>query len=174
MITLLTGGSACGKSSYAESLAVRLGSPKYYLAAMQPYGEGGAEKIARHRAMRAGKGFETIERYRDYSSLLLGQKGGTALLECICNLTANEMFDESGNMHDPFANVITGVESIAAQCNNLIIITNDVGSDAENYSAGTLEYIRALGKINIALADMADNVYELVAGIPILLKGELI
>ena len=49
MITLMTGGSACGKSSYAESLAVRLNGPRYYLAAMQPYGEGGAEKIARHR-----------------------------------------------------------------------------------------------------------------------------
>ena len=56
----MTGGSACGKSSYAESLAVRLNGPRYYLAAMQPYGEGGAEKIARHREMRRGKGFETI------------------------------------------------------------------------------------------------------------------
>ena len=77
MITLMTGGSACGKSSYAESLAVRLNGPRYYLAAMQPYGEGGAEKIARHRKMRRGKGFETIERYRDYASLELENKGGT-------------------------------------------------------------------------------------------------
>ena len=54
MITLMTGGSACGKSSYAESLAVRLNGPRYYLAAMQPYGEGGVEKIAKHREMRRG------------------------------------------------------------------------------------------------------------------------
>ena len=134
MITLMTGGSACGKSSYAESLAVRLNGPRYYLAAMQPYGEGGAEKIAKHREMRRGKGFETIERYRDYASLALENKGGTALLECICNLTANEMFDDAGKVSDPYARVISGVEHVAAQCSNLIVITNDVGSDAGVYS----------------------------------------
>ena len=164
MITLMTGGSACGKSSYAESLAVRLNGPRYYLAAMQPYGEGGAEKI----------GFETIERYRDYASLALENKGGTALLECICNLTANEMFDDAGKVSDPYARVISGVEHVAAQCSNLIVITNDVGSDAGVYSDETMRYVRALGRINIALAQMADNVYELVAGIPIVLKGKLI
>ncbi len=174
MITLMTGGSGCGKSSYAESLAVRLNGPRYYLAAMQPFGEGGAEKVAKHRKMRSGKGFETIERYRDYASLELESKGGTALLECICNLTANEMFDEDGNASDPYGRVISGVEHIAAQCESLIIITNDVGSDAGGYSDETMRYVRALGRINIALAQMADNVYELVAGIPIVLKGKLI
>ena len=129
MITLMTGGSACGKSSYAESLAVRLNGPRYYLAAMQPYGEG---------------------------------------------LTANEMFDDAGKVSDPYARVISGVEHVAAQCSNLIVITNDVGSDAGVYSDETMRYVRTLGCINIALAQMADNVYELVAGIPIVLKGKLI
>ena len=55
----------------------------------------------------------------------------------------------------------------------LIVITNDVGSDAGVYSDETMRYVRALGRINIALAQMADNVYELVAGIPIVLKGKL-
>ncbi len=174
MITLLTGGSACGKSSYAEEMAVRLNGPLYYLAAMQPYGEGGAEKVMRHRKMRAGKGFETVERYRDYESLELEHKGGTALLECICNLTANEMFDDEGNMHDPFEKVMRGVKHIGAQCNHLIIITNDVGSDMDVYSDSTREYVLALGRINAALAALADNVYELVAGIPIVIKGRLI
>ncbi len=174
MITLMTGGSACGKSSYAESLAVRLSTPRYYLAAMQPFGEGGAQKVEKHRRMRAGKGFETIERYRDYASLDFAEKGGTALLECICNLTANEMFSDDGTMSDPYEKVISGVKHIAGQCDNLIIITNDVGSDTGGYGEGTMRYVRALGRINIALAEMADNVYELVAGIPIVLKGELL
>lgn len=174
MITLLTGGSACGKSSYAEETAVRLSRPLYYLAAMQPYGEGGAEKVMRHRKMRAGKGFETVERYRDYDSLELEKKGGTALLECICNLTANEMFDHEGNMRDPYERVLRGVKHISKQCSHLIIITNDVGSDIDMYSGGTREYILALGRINAALAAISDNVYELVAGIPIVIKGKLI
>ena len=51
MMTLLIGGSGCGKSSYAESMAVRMPMPRYYLAAMRPFGEGGMEKVKKHRLM---------------------------------------------------------------------------------------------------------------------------
>ncbi len=170
---LLTGGSACGKSSYAESLCLRFDQPRYYIAAMRPYGDGSAEKIERHRQMRKGKGFETIERYTDLAELFLPERG-TVLLECICNLTANEMFDEVGNMLDPCEAVLTGVEVLCRQCENLIVVTNDVGSDNKDYDPSTRAYIRALGRINAALAQKADAVYELVCGIPIVLKGELL
>ena len=172
MMILLTGGSACGKSTYAEGVCMKGPSPKYYLAAMQPYGEEGRRKIERHRALRAGKGFETIERYTEYGTLELpGQ--GTALLECICNLTANEMFDENGQMSDPFDRVMAGVRNLKDRCSLLVVVTNDVGSDGILYESGTAEYVRVLGKINAALSAMADTVIEMVAGIPILLKGEL-
>lgn len=173
MMILLTGGSACGKSSYAESLCLRFDGPRYYIAAMRPYGDGSAEKIERHRRLRAGKGFETIERYTDLAGLVLPEYG-TALLECICNLTANEMFDEAGEQTDPYDAVISGVEALRRQCETLIVVTNDVGSDNRSYNSGTRAYVRALGRINAALAGRADAVCELVCGIPIVLKGELL
>lgn len=172
MMILLTGGSGCGKSSYAESLCVRLPGPRYYIAAMRPFGDGSAQKIARHREMRRDKGFETIERYTDLASLRLPCRG-TALLECVCNLTANEMFDESGAWTDPFDRVIGGVEALCRQCDNVIVVTNDVGSDGRVYDEGTNAYVAALGRINAELAKQADAVYELVCGIPIVQKGEL-
>ncbi len=172
MMILLTGGSACGKSSYAESICLNAPLPRYYLAAMQPYGEEGRRKVERHRRLRAGKGFETIERYTGYAALQLPGRG-TALLECICNLTANEMFDEAGNQSDPVERVLAGVEALAGQCELLVVVTNDVGSDGICYEEGTTDYVRALGTINAALAAKADTVVELVAGIPILLKGAL-
>ena len=172
MMILLTGGSACGKSSYAEAICEKAPGPRWYLAAMQPYGEEGQCKVERHRQLRAGKGFETIERYTDYASLELPERG-TALLECICNLTANEMFDEEGNQSDPCARVLAGVENLKAQCGLLVVITNDVGSDGILYEEGTRAYVEVLGRINAVLAARADTVIEMVAGIPILLKGEL-
>lgn len=173
MMILLTGGSGCGKSAYGESLCLRFPLPRYYLAAMQPYGDGSAAKIARHQALRAGKGFETIERYTDYAHLHLPRRG-IALLECICNLTANEMFDAQGNMVDPCPAVLAGIAALQAQCDHLIVITNDIGSDSASYDPATRAYVRALGRINAALAQQADRVYELVCGIPIPVKGALL
>ena len=171
MLILLTGGSACGKSSYGEKLAILNPKPLYYIAAMQPYDEECLKKIARHRELRKDKGFETIERYTGVDSLKLPQTGGTALLECLCNLTANEMYIHPEDPVDPVEKVVAGVENLMAQTDTLIVITNDVGSDNEVYSDETRRYIRALGKINARVAAMADQVYELAAGIPLCLKG---
>lgn len=172
MMILLTGGSGCGKSAFAERLCARLPMPRTYVAAMRPFGEGGAEKIARHRAMRADKGFVTVERYTDLAGLALPARG-TALLECVCNLTANEMFDEAGNMTDPFERVTRGVDALSAQCDHLIVVTNDVGSEPPLPAKSTNRYVAALGRVNCALAARADVVCELVCGIAIPIKGEL-
>ena len=172
MLILLTGGSACGKSSDGEKFAVMGPKPLYYIAAMQPYDEECLRKIARHREIRKDKGFLTIERYTGVDTLELPQTGGTALLECLCNLTANEMYIQPDSPTDPVEKVVAGVKNLQKQTNTLVVITNDVGSDNELYSEETHRYVRALGEINARVAAMADRVYELVAGIPICLKGE--
>ena len=178
MLILFTGGSGCGKSSYAEDVCARLadGTPLYYIAAMKPFGEGSAEKIGRHRRMRAEKGFTTIERYTDLAGLTLPSDGGRkpiALLECIANLTANEMFDDAGNARDPYEPVIAGVRTLAAQCSTLVVVTNDVGSDGGGYGELTEEYVRVIGKINAVLAAEADAVCEMLYGCPKMIKGSL-
>ena len=174
MLILLTGGSACGKSTYGENLAAQGPKPLYYIAAMQPFDDECLKKIARHRALRKDKGFETVERYTAVDTLELPKTGGTALLECLCNLTANEMYIQPETPVDPVEKVVAGVENLRRQTDTLIVVTNDVGSDDEDYSEETRAYIRYLGEINARVADMADRVYELVAGIPICLKGETV
>ena len=64
MLMVITGGSGSGKSAFAEEKAVMLaaGGPLAYLATMQVYGEEGRRKVERHRQLRDGKGFVTIER----------------------------------------------------------------------------------------------------------------
>ena len=73
---------------------------------------------------------------------------------------------------DPVEKALAGVKNLMRQTDTLIVITNDVGSDNEDYSEETRAYIRYLGRINARVAAMADRVYELVAGIPLCLKGE--
>lgn len=170
MLILVTGGSASGKSAYAESLCLAR-APRYYVACMQPYGEEGAARVARHRAMRKDKGFTTVERYADLSSLVLPERG-CALLEDAGNLAANEMFRDGG-VQDPFDAVLSGVEALSGQCDRLVVVTGEIGSDGVSYDPATTAYLAALGRINRALAARADAVIETVAGIPVPLKGDL-
>jgi adenosylcobinamide kinase/adenosylcobinamide-phosphate guanylyltransferase len=172
MRTLVIGGAACGKSEYAETLAVRLPVPRYYVATMMPFGEEEHQRIEKHRSQRAEKGFRTMERYTDLGNIVLPGRG-TVLLECLGNLTANELFSENGAHEETFAAVMRGIEALEAQCGDLVVVTNDVHSDGCAYETETLHYIKTLGDINSALAARFDCVVELVCGIPLLLKGAI-
>ena len=56
MFTLVVGGSASGKSAYAESLVLQSERlPRYYIAAMQPFDDECRARIARHRKMQIGR-----------------------------------------------------------------------------------------------------------------------
>lgn len=95
------------------------------------------------------------------------------MLECICNLTANEMFQADGAMSDPFDRVMSGVDALCRQCGNVVLVTNEIGSDGGGYPASTAAYISVIGRLNAALADRADTVAELVCAIPLIRKGTL-
>ena len=121
-VTLVIGAAASGKSAYAESLCLGHDGPRVYLATMEPFGEEGARRIARHRALREGKGFSTLERTRDVGAAVSGlPRGCTLLLEDVGNLVANELFAEGGlSPRDPDAaarEVLGGIERLAqARC----------------------------------------------------------
>ena len=94
---LITGGEASGKSAYAEKIALELAQteqlPLFYVATLDKESGGDtAERIEKHKNMRAGKGFETIEQTKNLKKLTLPQKNGVVLLEDLGNLCANELF----------------------------------------------------------------------------------
>ena len=194
MITLVTGGSGSGKSAYAESLLSSCEGIKYYIATMQIYDAEGEKKVERHRKLRAGKGFLTIEspmnvgkirfacageaeqaQYRQGAERKVQGSSGkkSALLECMSNLTANEMFTKDGmkSEEEVVKKIVSEIQTISQKLDNLVIVTNNVFEDGVIYDAGTMEYLKALGRINAALARLADRVAEVVVGIPVELKG---
>ena len=167
MIVLLTGGSGCGKSTYAEKLIAAIPEDKrVYIATMQVYDEESVRRVARHRAQRADKGFETVERPKDLAGLCLAP-GATALLEDLPNLLANEMFDGGD-----WTRILPGLRALAARCENLVMVTNDVFADGVIYPSSTDEYLRRLARINAGAAALADYAAEVVYSIPVPLKGE--
>ena len=58
-------------------------------------------------------------------------------------------------------------------CRHLVIVTNEVFSDGCEYDAGTTDYIRRLGELNVRLSRAADAVVEVVYSIPVFLKGDI-
>lgn len=183
MIHIVTGGSGSGKSEYAERLTMNLPSGRLiYLATMMVWNEEGRERVRRHRDMRAGKGFTTVERYTDLSSFKLApavtpfsggeisSSGGglLVLLECMSNLAANEFYrDERLAFH----NIMEGLSHLWLQCRDLVIVTNEVFSDGTGYDDETMRYIRLLGTVNRRLGQIANTVTEVVYGIPVTIKG---
>ena len=194
MITLVTGGSGSGKSAYAESLLYSCEGIRYYIATMQIYDAEGEKKVERHRKLRAGKGFLTIESPMNVGKIRFACAGEaeqaqyrqgaerkgqcssekkSALLECMSNLTANEMFTKDGmkSEEEVVEKIVSEIQTLSQKLDNLVIVTNNVFEDGVIYDAGTMEYLKALGRINAALARLADRVAEVVVGIPVELKG---
>ena len=190
MMELVIGGSGSGKSAYAETAVCRCRRflseginrevPLYYIADMIPYGRETEKKIEAHRKMRSGKGFETLEWYVDLPGKLEDERtpslaGSCVLLECVSNLTANEMYEPGGAQNtgkDPVECIIKGVRMLKERCAHLVVVTNDVFRESVPDSEEMTAYKDNLAAVNRALAKMADRVTEVVFGRPVCVKGE--
>lgn len=171
MMTVVTGGSGSGKSAFAEDKVLSFGSAKrIYVATMHPYDEESHRRVERHRKMRSGKGFETVECYTGLKKLDFPEDA-VVLLECMSNLAANEMFEENGAGEQTVEAVLEGVAKVKNQVKHLVIVTNEIFSEAASYEGDTVRYQEYLGKINQSIGKMADEVVEVVYGIPIWHKG---
>lgn len=202
MLHIVYGGSASGKSSYAESFAMSLqGEGRLlYIATMYPYKWNTTEidpetmqRIERHRAMRADKGFDTVECYRHVEHIV-AKRQDVLLLECMSNLLANEMYlepdaDDGGRpetmsevekagvgMSETLSlvskKIVQALIDLSTRVQELVIVTNDVFSDGGSltYDESTREYVKNLAEINCALAREAATVTEIVCGIPVIVK----
>lgn len=174
MIVLVTGGAASGKSELAETIVCQLadGAPMLYVAAMETEGEEAQRRIARHRALRAGKGFTTLEHSKQFAGIQVPSGYRAALFECMSNAVANEIFSPGGAGDACKQSILEGIRRLALSCEHVVIVTNDVFTDGRTYDNDTMDYLRRLGQINCLLAQRADAVIESVCGIPIVQKGE--
>lgn len=169
MLHIVYGGSASGKSSYAESIAMFLqGDGRLlYIATMYPYKWNTTEidpemmqRIERHRAMRADKGFDTVECYRHVEHIV-AKRQDVLLLECMSNLLANEMYLEPENDDGGRPETMSEVEKAG--------VDGNVGSDVEKTGiAGEagFEMSKTMSpvskKIVQALVDLSTRVQDLV------------
>lgn len=179
MMAFVIGGSGSGKSAYAEDLLVSVSEGKnsklYYLATMQVRDAWDAKKVERHRKLRAGRGFLTVEQPTAIQESIKNMQAGekAVLLECISTLTANEMFSDGRKKSEDevVRKVMEGILALKEEADDLVIVGSNVFEDGATYEEMTMEYLRIMGSINREIAALAERVVEVVVGIPVVWKG---
>lgn len=170
MLTVVIGGSGSGKSAFAEQKILSFGEKKrYYLATMEIFDEESRKRVEKHRRMRADKKFETIECPTHLEDVEVTE-GSVVLLECMSNLVANEIFSPGGRKNDTERVILDGIRRLMEAAEEIVVVTNSVFSDGYEYDIETKGYLECLGKVNAGMASLADEVYEVVCGIPIPIK----
>ena len=166
MFTLVVGGAASGKSQWAEELILKSGQDsRFYVATMQVFDDEDRARVDKHRAMRAGYGFETVECPTGLERVCLPARGAV-LLECLSNLAANELYASDGAGDGALNAILQGVDRLLEQSETLVAVTCDVFSGGNDYAGDTETYLHLLADVNRALAARADDVCEVVCGVP--------
>ncbi|MBO7729420.1 MAG: bifunctional adenosylcobinamide kinase/adenosylcobinamide-phosphate guanylyltransferase [Lachnospiraceae bacterium] len=177
MKVFVIGGSGNGKSAFAEKVAAKFGGKMIYIATMPIYSEEDLKVVERHHKLRAGRGFETLERSQrieDYPD-----QGETVLLEDMSTHVANVMFGDGFDdlRNDPNINyeevVWKEICPFFEREGNTIIVSAEVTMDGNTYDPATNQYIRTLAEINNRIAASADLFVEVIYGIPLVHKGSL-
>lgn len=133
-------------------------------------------KISRHRQMRRGKGFETIECYTGLgraAGMLKEYESVSVLIECISNLVSNELYSGGTNKEDTADEIMKGIEAFRRTAQNVVIVTNEVNSEGLAYNPEMIRYKQVMGEVNCRLAKLADRVTEVVYGTAVEVKNRL-
>ncbi len=154
MITLVLGGARSGKSLVAERLAVGLPPPVTYLATALVTDADHAARVAAHRARR-DPAWATIET-------------GTDLAETLRGITGSVLIDSVGTWvaaHDGFAVDIAALSAaMAGREGDTVVVSEEVGLGVHPSSESGRHFRDALGTVNNAIAEIADEVLLVVAG----------
>jgi adenosylcobinamide kinase/adenosylcobinamide-phosphate guanylyltransferase len=174
-MTFILGGARSGKSSLAQELAAKLGKRVLFVATCEPLDEEMNARIEVHKRSRPST-WKTLETPTDVAKAMRGKIGDAevVIIDCLTLLVSNLMGTEDVDAETLEKKVTAELEELVAFMRtteaHFIIVSNEVGLGlVPPYPAGRV-YRDALGMANQMLAKNADEVYLMVAGIPIELK----
>ncbi|MFV1592204.1 bifunctional adenosylcobinamide kinase/adenosylcobinamide-phosphate guanylyltransferase [Phaeobacter sp. JH20_36] len=168
-VTFILGGAASGKSAYAEEICLNSGKDRVYLATSQVFDEEMRAKVDRHLHQR-GAGWTTHEAPRDLAPVLDSLRADQiCLLDCATMWLSNQMLAEADLIAEQAA-LMAALQRCAAE---VVVVSNEVGHGIVPDNALARQFREAQGRLNIALAGVADRAVLVIAGLPQVLKGTL-
>lgn len=174
---LIIGGARSGKSGFAQELALKLGGPVLFVATATAGDEEMRERIEQHRRARPGA-WRTLEATTHLGSEIIKRvgKAKVVVVDCI-TLLVNNVFSRQGESVDALRverEVAAEIDGLIACTNRLearfIMVTNEVGAGLVAPNLVGRLYRDLLGKVNQRLAGASDEVYLMVAGLPVRIK----
>lgn len=179
-ITLVTGGSRSGKSSFGENL-LKEEDHVLYIATSIITDEEMEERVAIHKCRR-NSNWETFEGYKNLKEVIKESRHRYMMLECATTMITNLIFDKYSDFEHLTRKQIEDLEEeitkefrdIISVCREfdkeLVIITNEVGFGlVSEYKLGRI-FTDLSGRINQLLGRLCDEAYLVVCGLPLKLK----
>lgn len=169
MIDLILGGARSGKSRFAEQRARDSGKHCIYIATAQAGDAEMAARIDRHREQRSG--FElTIEEPIALAKVLAENMDASRclLVDCLTLWLTNLLLADDP---DTFARERSALLAVLTQARGQIIfVSNEVGQGIVPADPLSRRFIDESGRLHQALAQIAEHVFFVVAGLPQVLK----
>ncbi len=178
---LIIGGARSGKSSFAQELALKSGEPVLFVATAEASDEEMRHRIEEHQRARPSA-WSTLEVTTHIGSQIF-QKIGEAqvvILDCI-TLLVNNIFGQYSHQNTEQIDAPLIEQKLTDEINELvecidqvdatfIIVTNEVGLGLVPANTVGRLYRDLLGRANQLLAQRADKIYLMVAGLPLPIK----
>ena len=165
-VTLVLGGARSGKSAYAEALAAEAASA-LYLATAQAHDAEMVERIRHHRERR-GRRWTTVEEPIALVTALKqhAQPDRPVVVDCL-TLWLSNLMAAGRDVDDETARL---VEGLADPAGPVVLVANEVGLGIVPETPLGREFRDHAGRLNQAVARIADRVVFVVAALPLVLK----
>jgi adenosylcobinamide kinase/adenosylcobinamide-phosphate guanylyltransferase len=165
-IILITGGVRSGKSVRAEARAKSFAGKPVYIATAEALDTEMRERIARHRARRGSEWIEHETTLDLVPALKATDGGGARLIDCLTLWLSNLMHAERD-----WSKETTGLaEVLETQKSPVVLVSNEVGLGIVPDNALARRFRDAAGLMNQMIAQAADEVEFMVAGLPMRVK----
>lgn len=167
-IHLITGGERSGKSTYAESEALRLSGQPVYLATARIWDEEFRQRILRHQERR-GPEWTNIE--EDIRPSKHDFTGRVVLIDCITLWATNYFFDMQQDVDQALEALKKEFDTLVQQDATFIFVTNELGMGGMSESRTQRLFTQLQGWMNQHVAARADRVTLMVSGLPLTVKS---
>ncbi|WP_281658137.1 bifunctional adenosylcobinamide kinase/adenosylcobinamide-phosphate guanylyltransferase [Halobacillus sp. Cin3] len=176
MLTVVIGGVRSGKSSMAERKAVDTGEESlHYIAAGVNTDEEMQHRINHHQKSRENSLYTwVLHEHPVQPSEASFPDGSVVILDCLTTWATNEWMkmDDDDDVDDLVAAILGEIIHLNGRAGHLIVVSNDLFSDASNHPPVIEEYLQLLGTLHVKLVAMADFVYQVQFGHAQLKKGK--